>query len=133
MEYILYISRFLYRIRWWLFIGTGIITFTTYYLGKRMLGKTYYVEATLYTGAASGYDIEGGNRKVDWATAQNTMDNLISIIKAESTLQRVSMRLYARSLMKGNPSEDNEYITAYNYNRIYNHLKIVPTEKKYLH
>ena len=132
MEYILYISRFLYRIRWWLFIGTGIITFTTYYLGKRMLGKTYYVEATLYTGAASGYDIEGGNRKVDWATAQNTMDNLISIIKAESTLQRVSMRLYARSLMKGNPSEDNEYITAYNYNRIYNHLKNSPNGKEIL-
>ena len=97
-----------------------------------MLGKTYYVEATLYTGAASGYDIEGGNRKVDWATAQNTMDNLISIIKAESTLQRVSMRLYARSLMKGNPSEDNEYITAYNYNRIYNHLKNSPNGKEIL-
>ena len=56
MEYILYISRFLYRIRWWLFIGTAIITFAAYYLGKRMLGKTYNVEATLYTGAASGYD-----------------------------------------------------------------------------
>ncbi len=77
-----------------------------------MIGKTYYVEATLYTGVASGYDIEGGGSKVDWATAQNAMDNLLSIIKAESTLQRVSMRLYARSLIKGNPNEDNEYIKA---------------------
>ena len=37
MEYILYISRFLYRIRWWLLIGTIIITFTAYRLGKRMI------------------------------------------------------------------------------------------------
>lgn len=123
MEYILYITRFLYRIRWWLLIGTAIITYSTYILGKRMLGKMYYVEATLYTGVASGYDIEGGGNRVDWATAQNAMDNLISIIKAESTLQRVSMRLYARSLIKGDPENDNEYIKASNYNRIYNHLK----------
>lgn len=123
MEYILYISRFLYRIRWWLLIGTMIITFSVYRLGRRMLGKNYYVEATLYTGVASGYDLEGGSGRVDWATAQNAMDNLISIIKAESTLQRVSMRLYARSLIKGDPNKDNEYIKASNYNRIYNHLK----------
>ena len=123
MEYILYITRFLYRIRWWLLIGTAIITYSTYILGKRMLGKMYYVEATLYTGVASGYDIEGGGNRVDWATAQNAMDNLISIIKAESTLQRVSMRLYARSLIKGDPENDNEYIKASNYNYIYNHLK----------
>ena len=44
MEYILYISRFLYRIRWWLLIGTAIITFAVYYFGKRMIGKTYNVE-----------------------------------------------------------------------------------------
>lgn len=132
MEYILYICRFLYRIRWWLLIGTAIITFTVYHFGRRMLGRTYYVEATLYTGAASGYNIEGGNNKVDWATAQNTMDNLMNIIKAESTLKRVSMRLYARILIKGNPEKDNEFITAGNYNRIYNHLKNSPNGKEIL-
>ena len=36
MEYILYITRFLYRIRWWLLIGTAIITYSTYILGKRI-------------------------------------------------------------------------------------------------
>lgn len=132
MEYILYISRFLYRIRWWLLIGTAAITFAVYYLGKRKLGKSYYVEATLYTGVASGYGIEGGSNRVDWATAQNAMDNLISIIKAESTLQRVSMRLYARSLIYGDPEKDNEYIKSSNYNRIYNHLKNSPSGKEIL-
>ena len=132
MEYILYISRFLYRIRWWLLIGTAIITFAVYYFGKRMIGKTYNVEATLYTGAASGYNLEGGNNKVDWATTQNAMDNLMNIIKAESTLKRVSIRLYARSLIKGNPKEDNEFIKASNYNRIYEHLKNSPNGKEIL-
>lgn len=123
MEYILYIGRFLYRIRWWLLIGTAIVTIAVGYVGDRVLSKTYSVEATLYTGAASGYNIEGGSNKVDWATAQNAMDNLMSIIKAESTLQRVSIRLYARSLMNGDPTKDNEFITAANYRIIYNHLK----------
>lgn len=132
MEYILYISRFLYRIRWWLLIGTSIITLAVYHFGKRMIGKTYHVEATLYTGVASGYNIEGGNNKVDWATAQNAMDNIMSIIKAESTLKRVSMRLYARSLINGNPKEDNEFIKASNYNRIYEHLKNSPNGKEIL-
>ena len=123
MEYILYITRFLYRIRWWLIIGTIIITTAAYFLGKRMIGKTYYTEATLYTGVASGYDLESGGNKVDWATAQNAMDNLMNIIKAESTLKRVSMRLYARCLINGDPDNDNEYIKASNYRYIYNHLK----------
>ena len=100
MEYILYITRFLYRIRWWLIIGTILITSATWWLGKQMIGRTYHTEATLYTGVASGYSMEGGGSKVDWATAQNAMDNLMNIIKSESTLKRVSMRLYARSLIK---------------------------------
>lgn len=123
MEYILYITRFLYRIRWWLIIGTILITCSAYFIGKRMIRKTFHTEATLYTGVASGYDLESGGTKVDWATAQNAMDNLMNIIKAESTLKRVSMRLYARSLINGDPNKDNEYIKASNYNNIYEHLK----------
>ena len=93
MEYILYISRFLYRIRWWLLIGTAIITFAVYYFGKRMIGKTYNVEATLYTGAASGYNLEGGNNKVDGATTQNTKYKQINRSKNESTHRHQSQQL----------------------------------------
>ena len=132
MEYILYITRFLYRIRWWLIVGTLLLTCSAYYFGKRMIGETFHTEATLYTGVASGYDLESGGTKVDWATAQNAMDNLMNIIKAESTLKRVSMRLYARSLIKGDPNKDNEYIRASNYNYIYNHLKNSTSGKEIL-
>ncbi|THC82771.1 hypothetical protein E7X23_26520, partial [Bacteroides fragilis] len=43
-----------------------------------------------------------------WALAQNSMDNLINIIQAESTLKRVSLRLFSRVLVKGDPNKDNE-------------------------
>ncbi|EXY56234.1 putative ATP synthase F1, delta subunit domain protein, partial [Bacteroides fragilis str. 3976T7] len=80
----------------------------------------YNVEATLYTGVVSGYSIEE-NTKVDWALAQNSMDNLINIIQAESTLKRVSLRLFSRVLVKGDPNKDNEGITSACYNFTYNH------------
>jgi len=131
MEYILYISRFLYRIRWWLILGTISITFIAYYL-TRNLGRTYSVEATVYTGVASGYSLEQGDTRVDWATTQNAIDNLINIMRSESTLQRVSIRLYARNLINGNPNEDNEYIKASNYNYRYNHVKNSPDGKRIL-
>lgn len=57
------------------------------------------MKATLYTGVASGYNLES-DKRTDWATVQNSMDNLISIMQAESTLKRVSLRLFARILIK---------------------------------
>ncbi len=125
MEYILYISRFLYRIRWWLLLGTIAVTVMVYMVTGN-LSKSYNVNATIYTGVISGYSLEENSGKIDWATSQNAIDNLINIIQAESTLQRVSMRLYARTLIYGNPDEDNEYITAAHYRDIYNHLKNSP-------
>lgn len=123
MEYILYLSRFLYRIRWWLLIGTAVITIAACLLTEN-LSKTYNVEATLYTGVMSGYSIEEGNNgKTDWAAAQNAMDNLINIIKAESTLKRVSIRLFARVLINGNTERTVNNVTADSYNATYNHVK----------
>lgn len=125
MEYILYISRFLYRIRWWLLLGTIAVTAMVYLITGN-LSRSYHVNATIYTGVISGYSLEENSGRIDWATSQNAIDNLINIIQAESTLQRVSMRLYARTLIYGNPDEDNEYVTAANYRQVYNHLKNSP-------
>lgn len=121
MEYILYFFRFLYRIRWWLLVGTGIITILVYY-ATRNLPRTYNVEATVYTGVVSGYTIEGtGN--TDWAATTNAMDNLINIIRAESTLKKVSYRLYARNMINGDPEKDNTFLKASSYREIYNRTK----------
>lgn len=131
MEYILYLSRFLFRIRWWLLVGTTLVTLAAYLLTAN-LSKTYNVEATLYTGVMSGYSIEENGGGVDWVAAQNAMDNLINIIKAESTLKRVSLRLFARVLVYGNPTRDSNDVTASSYNYTYNHVKNSPHGKEIL-
>lgn len=124
MEYILYFSRFLYRIRYWLIIGTGVITLAVIFATAN-LRKTYNVDATLYTGVVSGYTIEGTGL-TDWAATNNAIDNLVNIIRAESTLKRVSYRLYARNMINGDPERDNEFITAANFRAIYNLTKNSP-------
>ncbi|WP_239063636.1 hypothetical protein [Bacteroides sp. 51] len=84
--------------------------------------RTYTVEATLYTGVVSGYTIEGTGT-TDWAATNNAIDNLVNIIKAESTLKRVSYRLYARNMINGNLEKDNQYLTAESFREIYNRTK----------
>lgn len=121
MDYILYFFRFLYRIRWWLLIGTAVITLIVIYATRNM-SKTYNVEATIYTGIVSGYTIEGGGN-TDWAATSNAIDNLINIMRAESTLKKVSYRLYARNMINGNLEKDNQYLTAASFREIYNRTK----------
>lgn len=122
MDYILYLFRALYRKFWWVLLGTAIITALVIYKTKGMKGS-YNVESTLYTGVVSGYSIEENNAGVNWAIAQNAIDNLIHIIESESTLKRVSMRLFSRILVKGSPDKDQNEITAASYNYTYNHMK----------
>ena len=121
MDYVFYLLRSLYRVKWWILLGTALITAFVYFRIGRMQGG-YNVESTLYTGVVSGYGIEE-TTKVDWALAQNSMDNLINILQSESTLKRVSLRLFSRVLVKGRPDKDNEGITASSYNYTYNHMK----------
>ncbi|NDW12754.1 hypothetical protein D0T50_07605 [Bacteroides sp. 214] len=121
MDYILYFCRFLYRIRWWLLLGTCIITLAVIYATKN-LGRAYRVEATVYTGIISGYTIEG-NSGLDWAATNNAIDNLVNIMKSENTLKHVSYRLYARNMINGNLEKDNRYLTANSFRDIYNHTK----------
>ena len=121
MDYILYFCRFLYRIRWWLLIGTIAIAFLVYY-ATGSLSRKYRVEATVYTGIVSGYSIEGSGN-MDWAATNNAIDNLINIIKSESTLKRVSYRLYARNMINGNLEKDNRYLAAASFREIYNRTK----------
>lgn len=121
MDYIISIIRTLIRKRWIILIGTALFTCIVIFLTRHMSGG-YDVKSTLYTGVASGYNLEN-DKRTDWATVQNSMDNLISIMQAESTLKRVSLRLFSRILIKGRADRDNEGITSSSYNYTYNHLK----------
>lgn len=130
MDFIIATIRTLFRHRWIIIIGTTIFSSLAIYFTRHIQGG-YDVKATLYTGVASGYNLES-EKRTDWATVQNSMDNLISIIQAESTLKRVCLRLFARVLIKGNPEKENDWITPASYNYTYNHLKNSPHGKEIL-
>lgn len=121
MNFIISIIRALFHHRWFILLGTFLITILAYYFTRHMQGG-YDVKSTLYTGVASGYNLES-DKRTDWATVQNSMDNLISIIQAESTLKRVYLRLFSRILIQGDPEKDNNFITSSSYNYTYNHLR----------
>lgn len=123
MEYLQYILKFFYRIRWWLLILPAIVAITTYYFAsKRAL--EYDVKTTVYTGLITGYNIESGNA-VSIDQANNNMANLLNIITSEKTLKLVSIRLYAECMIHGNLNENNNYITATSYKEL---LDITPKE-----
>jgi len=123
MEYLQYILKFFYRIRWWLLTLPIIVAMVTYYFAsKRAL--EYDVKTTVYTGLITGYNIESGNT-VTIDQSNNNMANLLNIITSERTLKLVSIRLYAECMIHGNPNEDNNYITAKSYREL---LDITPKE-----
>ncbi len=117
MNLLLYILRVLYRIRLWLLFIPLIVALVAILLTRNM-ERNYEVSSTVYTGVASGFNIESQGSVVDWNTINNAMDNLVSIIYSQSTLKRVSMRLYAEHMMYGDPDHDNNYIMAKHYRAI---------------
>lgn len=129
MDYILYLLRALYRKLVWIILGTALVAILVYLKTAKMRG-TYDVETTLYTGVVSGYGIEANNVGVNWAIAQNAIDNLINIIQSESTLKRVSMRLFSRVLVKGSPDKDQNSVTAASYRYTYDHMRNSPHGKE---
>lgn len=115
MNYVTYIIKFLFRIKWWLILFPTIVAYIVY-LKMGIAPETYKSTTTIFTGIVSGYDIETNeSTRQDWNVINNAMDNLINIIMSQTTLKNVSMRLYAQGLVHGDPNQDNEYITAKSY------------------
>ncbi len=62
--------------------------------------KKYTSHTTIYTGIASGYSIESQNNSgIDYFGVNNAFDNLINIINSRSTLEDVSLTLFAKCMM----------------------------------
>ena len=57
MNFIISIIRTLFRHRWLILVGTAIFTLLVFYYTRHMQGG-YDVKATLYTGVASGYNLD---------------------------------------------------------------------------
>lgn len=75
-----------------------------YYLVKDMPNK-FEAETLLYTGIASGYNIEsGGGTRIDYYTVNNAFDNLINIIRAKETRKEVAVSLLTQHLILTKPT-----------------------------
>ena len=122
MDITLFISQFLYRIRYWLLWGSLLVTGLVIYF-TQFLPYSYTVEGSLYAGVTNEVSIDGS--RITVAAINSTFDNLIGIAKSQGTLQKVSVRLLANALTYGEEWKDNQYIQAKHYRQL---LDVTPKE-----
>ena len=127
MDLFRYIVRFLYKIRWYLVILPLIALVIAWFMTRNM-ERVYDTNTTIYTGMITGYNIEGGTGSAG-GNAQTNITNLMLIITTDNTIHEVSLRLFARCMMYGNPNKDNNYISAEHFRALNNS---VPADVKVL-
>lgn len=127
MDIFRYIVRFLYRIRWYLAILPMIALVIAWFLTRDM-ERQYDTNTTIYTGMITGYNIEGGTGAAG-GNSQTNINNLMLIITTDNTIHEVSLRLFARCMMYGNETKDNNYISADHFKNL---NAAVPAEVKAL-
>ena len=83
-----------------LIVGVGVIMALTIYYSTRNEVKEYSSSAVVYTGLATGYNIESGRKqRFDLFGTRVAFDNFINIIKSNDTRQEVVLKLLARHLV----------------------------------
>ena len=127
MDLFRYIVRFLYKIRWYLIILPLIALIVAWFMTRNM-DRVYDTNTTIYTGMITGYNIEGGTGSAG-GQSQTNMTNLMLLISTDATIHEVSLRLFARCMMYGNPNKDNNYISSEHFRQLSNS---VPTDVKAL-
>ena len=127
MDLFRYIVRFLYKIRWYLIILPLIALIVAWFMTRNM-ERVYDTNTTIYTGMITAYNLEGGSGVAGGQT-QTNMTNLILLITTDVTIHEVSLRLFARCMMYGNPNKDNNYISAEHFRQL---NSSVPAEVKAL-
>jgi len=87
-----------------LILGVGFVMAGLVYLLTRGQPRTYTSSTTIYTGIATGYDIESGsNARFDLFANNAQFDNLINIIKSRETQEKTAIRLMAQHLVLNKP------------------------------
>ena len=127
MDTFRYLVRFLYRIRWYL-ATLPLIALVMAFLSTRNMEHNYDTNTTIYTGMITSYNIEGGSGAAG-GNPQANINNLMLIISTDNTIHEVSLRLFARCMMYGNPNRDNNYISAEHFRQL---NESVPTDVKAL-
>ena len=127
MDLFRYIVRFLFKIRWYLII-LPLIAMIVAWFSTRKMERVYDTNTTIYTGMITAYNLEGGSGVAGGQVLTN-MANLMLLITTDVTVHEVSIRLFARCMMYGNPNKDNNYISAEHFRQL---NSTVPPEVKAL-
>lgn len=116
MDLFRYIVRFLYKIRWYLII-LPLIALIVAWFATRNMERVYDANTTIYTGMITGYNLEGGIGSAG-GQSQTNITNLMLMMTTDVTIHEVSLRLFARCMMYGNPSKDNNYISSEHFRQL---------------
>lgn len=116
MDLFRYIVRFLYKIRWYLIILPLIALIVAWFLTRNM-ERIYDANTTIYTGMITGYNLEGGSGAAG-GNSQANITNLMLMMTTDVTIHETSLRLFARCMMYGNPSKDNNYISSEHFRQL---------------
>lgn len=127
MDLFRYIVRFLYKIRWYLII-LPLIALVIAWFATRNMERVYDANTTIYTGMITGYNLEGGTGAAG-GNSQANITNLMLMMTTDVTIHEVSLRLFARCMMYGNPNKDNNYISSEHFRQL---SSAVPADVKAL-
>ena len=116
MDLFRYIVRFLYKIRWYLII-LPLIALIVAWFATRNMERVYDANTTIYTGMITGYNLEGGTGSAG-GNSQTNITNLMLLMTTDVTIHEVSLRLFARCMMYGNPNKDNNYISSEHFRQL---------------
>ena len=116
MDLFRYIVRFLYKIRWYLII-LPLIALIVAWFATRNMERVYDANTTIYTGMITGYNLEGGTGSAG-GNSQTNITNLMLLMTTDVTIHETSLRLFARCMMYGNPSKDNNYISSEHFRQL---------------
>lgn len=116
MDLFRYIVRFLYKIRWYLII-LPLIALIVAWFATRNMERVYDANTTIYTGMITGYNLEGTTGSAG-GQSQTNITNLMLLMTTDVTIHEVSLRLFARCMMYGNPSKDNNYISSEHFRQL---------------
>ncbi|MEA3444262.1 MAG: hypothetical protein U9R19_05985 [Bacteroidota bacterium] len=91
--------RILLENRYLLVVG-GVFMATVIFFGTRYEEKIYSTSSVVYTGIATGFNIESGsNQRFDLFGTNAKFDNLINIIKSRETQEETGIQLLATHLI----------------------------------
>lgn len=108
--------RLLIEFKWVVILLPITLAATVFRLTKNEV-REYTANSLLYTGLASGYNIEsGGTTKIDNVTVNNAFDNLFNTMKSKNSMEEVGLRLLAQHIMLTKP--DSAVASKYTFGKL---------------